>query len=394
MPTPEWKSKKFSGAKASRFSPAQNLLDASAKGKLKTVSFEQNGKAVSVSAEEILFALGRVPNTASLDLEKAGVKTEQWPHRRERNHADERAAHFRGGRLHRAARDRPHRRSSRAKRRRTTLLKPKSPRRMDYRLLISVVFTEPQVAFVGLTEKEATARENSISRGELSVQRPRQIAHHGGEGRFCETAGESEVRRNPRRRVRRAGRRRTDPRNRRGDGQAHDRSRTGGDAALSSDAGGNLDLSGGGTGGANFLIRLLFVFALEYHRPLNDHGNYYHGNCPDPHYRRRNTGKITKPEKKDSISPGAVTSSSVHLRRMGNGAEKEMTGHGILAALMRLPSHLAQAPPGPPAKLKKRPTAQMLKSKSTDRERADRHGRRRKTSRWRKRRRLTGATAH
>jgi pyruvate/2-oxoglutarate dehydrogenase complex dihydrolipoamide dehydrogenase (E3) component len=29
---------------------------------------------------------------------------------------------------------------------------------MDYRLLISVVFTEPQVAFVGLTEKEATAR--------------------------------------------------------------------------------------------------------------------------------------------------------------------------------------------------------------------------------------------
>jgi pyruvate/2-oxoglutarate dehydrogenase complex dihydrolipoamide dehydrogenase (E3) component len=32
------------------------------------------------------------------------------------------------------------------------------PRKMDYRLLISVVFTEPQVAFVGLTEKEATTR--------------------------------------------------------------------------------------------------------------------------------------------------------------------------------------------------------------------------------------------
>jgi len=32
------------------------------------------------------------------------------------------------------------------------------PRKMDYRLLISVVFTEPQVAFVGLTEKEAKAR--------------------------------------------------------------------------------------------------------------------------------------------------------------------------------------------------------------------------------------------
>jgi pyruvate/2-oxoglutarate dehydrogenase complex dihydrolipoamide dehydrogenase (E3) component len=52
------------------------LLDAKRKGKLKTVSFEQNGKTVSVSAEEILFALGRVPNTATLDLKNAGVKTE------------------------------------------------------------------------------------------------------------------------------------------------------------------------------------------------------------------------------------------------------------------------------------------------------------------------------
>jgi pyruvate/2-oxoglutarate dehydrogenase complex dihydrolipoamide dehydrogenase (E3) component len=29
---------------------------------------------------------------------------------------------------------------------------------MDYRLLVAVMFTEPQVAFVGLTEKEAKAR--------------------------------------------------------------------------------------------------------------------------------------------------------------------------------------------------------------------------------------------
>ena len=93
-----------------------------------------------------------------LNLENAGVKTEQWPHHHERQNADERAAHFCGGRLHRAARDRPHRRDSRAKSRRTTSCKPKSPRRMDYRLLISVVFTEPQVASVGLTEKEAKAR--------------------------------------------------------------------------------------------------------------------------------------------------------------------------------------------------------------------------------------------
>ena len=29
---------------------------------------------------------------------------------------------------------------------------------MDYRLLVAVIFTEPQVAFAGLTEKAATAR--------------------------------------------------------------------------------------------------------------------------------------------------------------------------------------------------------------------------------------------
>ena len=37
-------------------------------------------------------------------------------------------------------------------------MSPRSPRRMDYRLLIFVVFTDPQVATVGLTEQDAAAR--------------------------------------------------------------------------------------------------------------------------------------------------------------------------------------------------------------------------------------------
>ena len=38
------------------------------------------------------------------------------------------------------------------------LLHPAEPRRMDYRLLTSVVFTDPAVAVVGLTEKAAAAQ--------------------------------------------------------------------------------------------------------------------------------------------------------------------------------------------------------------------------------------------
>jgi pyruvate/2-oxoglutarate dehydrogenase complex dihydrolipoamide dehydrogenase (E3) component len=33
--------------------------------------------------------------------------------------------------------------------------KPRPPRRLDYRLLISIVFTDPQIATVGLTERQA-----------------------------------------------------------------------------------------------------------------------------------------------------------------------------------------------------------------------------------------------
>ena len=38
------------------------------------------------------------------------------------------------------------------------ILNPGSPRQMDYRLLTEVVFTDPQLAVVGLTEKAAQAR--------------------------------------------------------------------------------------------------------------------------------------------------------------------------------------------------------------------------------------------
>jgi dihydrolipoamide dehydrogenase len=133
------------------------LLGAKRKEKLKIVSFEQNGKAVSVSAEEILFALGRIPNTASLDLEKAGVKTENG-----RIIANSKmqtsAPHIFGAGDCTGPHEIVHIAVQQGEIAAHNITHPKSPRKMDYRLLISIVFTEPQVAFAGLTEKEATKR--------------------------------------------------------------------------------------------------------------------------------------------------------------------------------------------------------------------------------------------
>ena len=133
------------------------LLDAKRNGKLKTVFFEQNGKTVFVSAAEILFALGRVPNTASLNLETAGVKTEGA-----RIAADEfmqtSAPHIFAAGDCTGPHEIVHIAIQQGETAAHNIVKPNAPRRMDYRLLISVVFTEPQVAFVGLTEKAAAAR--------------------------------------------------------------------------------------------------------------------------------------------------------------------------------------------------------------------------------------------
>ena len=133
------------------------LVDVKREGKLKTISFVHDAKTISVAAEEILFALGRIPNTASLNLEKAGVKTE-----RGRIIADDfmrtSASHIYTGGDCTGPHEIVHLAVQQGEIAAHNIANPKAPRRMDYRLLISVVFTEPQVAFVGLTEKEATAR--------------------------------------------------------------------------------------------------------------------------------------------------------------------------------------------------------------------------------------------
>jgi dihydrolipoamide dehydrogenase len=132
------------------------LLHAKHDRKLKKVSFEQNGKRVSVSAEEILFALGRIPNTANLSLENAGVKTEN-DRIITNSKMQTSAPHIFAAGDCTGPHDIVHIAVTQGEIAAHNIAQPKSPRKIDHRLLISIVFTEPQVAFVGLTEKEAKA---------------------------------------------------------------------------------------------------------------------------------------------------------------------------------------------------------------------------------------------
>jgi pyruvate/2-oxoglutarate dehydrogenase complex dihydrolipoamide dehydrogenase (E3) component len=133
------------------------LIDAKRDGRLKTVSFQHEGKTVSVSAGEILFALGRIPNTMPLNLAGAGVASE-----RGRIVANEfmqtSAPHIYTAGDCTGPHEIVHLAVQQGEMAAHNIAQPRRRRKMDHRLLISVVFTEPQAAFVGMTEKEAQAR--------------------------------------------------------------------------------------------------------------------------------------------------------------------------------------------------------------------------------------------
>jgi len=133
------------------------LAGARCKGKLKTVSFKYKGKTISVSAEEILFALGRIANTASLNLESAGVEIEDG-YVVTNGKMQTSAPHIFAAGDCTGPHEIVHIAVQQGEIAAHNIAQPKSPRKMDDRLLVSIVFTEPQVAFVGLTEKEAKSR--------------------------------------------------------------------------------------------------------------------------------------------------------------------------------------------------------------------------------------------
>jgi dihydrolipoamide dehydrogenase len=133
------------------------LLDAQRLGAQKEVFFEHEGESRRVLAEEIFFALGRVPNVASLGLDKVGVELEYG---RIKTNAQMRtttpniyAAGDCTG-LHEIV----HIAVQQGETAAHNIANPQRPKLMDYRLLTEVVFTDPQIASVGLTEKRAHVR--------------------------------------------------------------------------------------------------------------------------------------------------------------------------------------------------------------------------------------------
>jgi len=132
------------------------LVDARRTGSQKEVVFEQNGQTVRVHTEEIFYALGRVPNLASLGLDRAGVQTEG--HRISTNlQMQTSAPHIYAAGDCTGQTEVVHLAVLQGEVAGHNLAHPERPRQMDYRLKIEVVFTEPQVATVGLSEKCAQA---------------------------------------------------------------------------------------------------------------------------------------------------------------------------------------------------------------------------------------------
>lgn len=135
-----------------------NLRDAWREGGLKGISFEHDGQMVRVAAEEIFFGLGRVPNTAGLALENAGVRVSLGRFlvnsEMQTNVPHIYAAGDCTG-LHEIV----HIAIQQGEIAAHNILHPDRRRCMDYRLMTSVIFTEPQIGRVGLTEKEARAEK-------------------------------------------------------------------------------------------------------------------------------------------------------------------------------------------------------------------------------------------
>jgi pyruvate/2-oxoglutarate dehydrogenase complex dihydrolipoamide dehydrogenase (E3) component len=127
----------------------------------KSVWYEQNGKTLVAEAEEIFYALGRKAAIKGLGLEKVEVETNKQGAVIVNERMQTSQPHiFAGGDVtglyeivHIAAQQ-----GELSARNAKSLLKNKALTAIDYRLKMFIIFTEPQIAMVGLTEREAAAQ--------------------------------------------------------------------------------------------------------------------------------------------------------------------------------------------------------------------------------------------
>lgn len=159
-----------------------NLQEAWREGGLKGVSVEYEGQTVRVAAEEIFFGLGRVPNVANLNLDRAGVQVSLGRFlvnsEMQTNVPHIYAAGDCTG-LHEIV----HIAIQQGETAAHNIIHPQDLKCIDYRLLTSVVFSDPQVGRVGLTEK--MARMEKIPH--ITASYP--FADHGKSMLMCATDG-------------------------------------------------------------------------------------------------------------------------------------------------------------------------------------------------------------
>lgn len=149
------------------------LLDARCEGDLKHVTFEHAGQTRTVSAEEIFHGLGRSPNTGELALANAGVTTDARGRIATNAQMQSSAPHIFAAGDCAGPHEIVHLAIQQGEIAAHNILHRASPRAMDYRLLTCVVFTDPQVACVGLSGTQA--REQG--RGFITASYP--FADHG-----------------------------------------------------------------------------------------------------------------------------------------------------------------------------------------------------------------------
>jgi dihydrolipoamide dehydrogenase len=133
------------------------LTDARRLGSSKEVFFEHRGEPARALAEEIFFALGRIPNVAPLGVDKIGVELE-YGRIVTNHHMQTSLPHIYAVGDCTGLHEIVHIAVQQGEIAALNIASPAQMKSMDYRLITEVVFTDPQIASVGLTEKRAHVR--------------------------------------------------------------------------------------------------------------------------------------------------------------------------------------------------------------------------------------------